>query len=327
MNFHASYQLLIADMLWAALDEFTTDTGCRALAQPHHTTKLSYPQDWTRLNPKYVKTAEVCSVHGTFLYSHHSPLNYLGAIDPPPYPVNGSSIIDAFNMGYRMTLYAGSDEHDGHPGHSLSHTRAFVSHQRPWSPWNTRNEHPYPGGVTAVYASELTRDAIFTGLEYQRIYASIDHGRPYLTFSINGTSVGDGSTLRVSDVNVVREIVVTLAQDGSPAAGKSTSANVTSNWSPNWSGAIEIIKNGKLLVSHPFNTPLSTHLFHDSTPITGTSYPSCIEQNSQYFINEFSDNPIDPSTLNTGGVDYYLIRVVGDNGRMTYIGPIWVEVI
>ena len=44
-----------------------------------------------------------------------------------------------------------------------------------------------------------------------------------------------------------------------------------------------------------------------------------------YYINVYSDNPIDPSILNTGGVDFYLVRVVGDNGRMAYAGPIWVE--
>ena len=67
--------------------------------------------------------------------------------------------------------------------------------------------------------------------------------------------------------------------------------------------------------------------FHDRTPITGTGYTSCIEQNGQHFVKQCSDNPIDPTTLNTGGADYYPIRVVGDNGRMAYIGPIWVEVV
>jgi len=42
-------------------------------------------------------------------------------------------------------------------------------------------------------------------------------------------------------------------------------------------------------------------------------------------LNQYIDNPIVPTTLNTGGFDYYLIRVVGENGRTSYIGPIWVE--
>jgi hypothetical protein len=52
---------------------------------------------------------------------------------PTPEYTNGTSIMDALRMGYRLTLYASSDEHDGHPGHSLSHTRAYIGHQHPWS--------------------------------------------------------------------------------------------------------------------------------------------------------------------------------------------------
>ncbi|MGY5875183.1 MAG: DUF3604 domain-containing protein [Candidatus Thorarchaeota archaeon] len=322
------FTITTTDGLWDALDSFTASASCRALALPHHTTKRAYPQDWTQIDPTYVKIAEVCSVHGTFLYEQRHPLNYHGAINAPAEYVNGTSIIDAFNMGLRMTLYASSDEHDGHPGHSLSHTRAFVGHQRPWSMWHTRNEHPYPGGITAVYATDLTRDSVFSGLENQRIFASSDHGRPYLYFSINGTEVGDGSTVQVSDIDAVREIVVTFAQDGSPVALKRTSASVTPNWIPDWNGVIEILKNGELLASIPINSPISTIRFQDSSEITGAIYgsSSCVERNGQFFVNDFSDNPIDPSTLNTNGVDYYLIRAVGENGRIAYAGPIWVEV-
>ena len=50
-----------------------------------------------------------------------------------------------------------------------------------------------------------------------------------------------------------------------------------------------------------------------------------MKRGNNYYINQYSDNPIDPSTLNTNGYDFYLIRVVGENGRMSYAGPIWVE--
>ncbi|MFW9948982.1 MAG: DUF3604 domain-containing protein, partial [Candidatus Thorarchaeota archaeon] len=36
--------------LWSALDQFTSETGDRALALPHHTTKKAYIQDWTYIN-------------------------------------------------------------------------------------------------------------------------------------------------------------------------------------------------------------------------------------------------------------------------------------
>ncbi len=312
--------------LWNALDSFTEKTGARALALPHHTTKKAYPQDWTYINPKYVKIAEVSSVHGDFLFEHGNELNYRGAIDPPLVHTRGSSIMDAFTMGYRMTLYSSSDEHDGHPGHSLSHTRAYIGHQRPFSTWHTRDEHPYPGGLTAVVVDNLTREGVFTGLENQRIYANSDHGRPILLFNINGTKIGDNSTLVVSNQNSHRLINVFLAQDGAPVAKLFEAASVTSNWVPNWDGSIEIMKNGKLWQSIDVSSPISNISIVDTTPITGTTYePYCVEIDGQFYVNQDSDNPIDPSSLNTQGFDYYLVRFVGDNGRMTWAGPIWVE--
>ncbi len=314
--------------LWNVLDSFTAQTGARALAFPHHTTKKAYIQDWTYINPKYVKLAEVTSVHGEFLFEQRDELNYRGAIDPPLKYTYGSSIADAFKMGYRMTLYAASDEHDGHPGHSLSHTRAYIGHQRPFSLWHTRNEHPYPGGISAVYADNLTREGIFSAFERQTIFSCSDHGRPILEFSINNTLVGDGSTFIADNQNSHRKINIFLAQDGAPVARKHIAASVSPNWVPNWDASIEIIKNGELWNTIHTSEPITNVSIIDTDPITGTSFDSyCIEIDGKWYINEFSDNPIDPATLNTGGFDFYLIRVVGDNGRSAYIGPIWVEYI
>ncbi|MFX0143171.1 MAG: DUF3604 domain-containing protein [Candidatus Hodarchaeota archaeon] len=313
-------------VLWNILDDFTSRYSVKALALPHHTTKEAYVQDWTYNNPKYVKLAEVSSVHGEFLFEQRHELNYVGAIDMPPIYTNGSSIVDAYTMGYRMTMYIASDEHDGHPGHSLSHTRAYIGHQRPFSLWHTRNEHPYPGGLTAVYVSNLTREGVFSGLENQRIYANSDHGRPILTFKINGTSVGDGSVFIANSSTDLREINIFLAQDGAPVGLKSKAASVTPNWIPNWNVDIEIIKNGELWHTEQISSPIINFTIIDTEPITGTSYEnSCVKIGNNYYINHYSDNPIDPSTLNTSGYDYYLIRVVGENGRMSYAGPIWVE--
>jgi hypothetical protein len=314
--------------LWDALDKFTANTGCQALALPHHTTKEEYIQDWTLINPKYVKIAEACSTHGECLFEQRDPYNYVGCGDPPPEYTHGSAIMDAFKMGYKMTLYASSDQHDGHPGHSLSHTNAYIGHQSPLTIWPNRVDLPYPGGLTAVFASNLTRESVFSELHEQRIYASSDHGRPFLSFSINGTHVGDNSTLLVTNPAIHRELNILFAQDGAPAANKRpNAARVTPDWQPNWNARIEIFKNGILCYNQVIDTPIANITFLDTDLITGTSFTDhCIEKSDgNYYINMYSDTPVDPNLLNTGGADFYVLRIVGDNGRYCYAGPIWVE--
>ena len=95
-----------------------------------------------------------------------------------------------------------------------------------------------------------------------------------------------------------------------------------------WNASIEILKNGDLLTAIPVNAPVARVNYTDIQPVTGTTYgaESCILRDGQYYINEFSDNPIDPSLLHTNGTDFYVLRVVSANGRMAWAGPIWVGV-
>ncbi len=315
--------------LWNLLDEFTSSTGSQVLALPHHTVKVRYMQDWSYLNPKYVKIAEVTSIHGDSLYDPYHSLSYRGISVPPPYPVNGSSITDALKMGYRISLYASSDSHDGHPGHTLCQSKAYIGHQRPLTYWWTRNDKRYPGGITALYANELTRANIFSQLQNRFIYCNSDHGRPILNFTINGIGIGGNSTITVANSTVVRDIQIFIAQDGSPASTLKTPASVSTNWIPNWAANVEILKNGELLTTIPINTPIARLNFTDNSLITGAIYgsQSCILRDGSYYLNAYSDNPIpNPANLSTYGADFYIIRIVGQNGRHTYIGPIWVEI-
>lgn len=307
--------------LWELLDEFTASTGARALALPHHTVTERFMQDWSYYNPRYVKIAEVTSTHGDNLYEPGHPLSYRGSTFPPPPGTRGCSITGALQMGLQLSLYASSDSHDGHPGHDLAHTGAWIGHQRPCTYWWTRFDKPYPGGLTAVYAAELTRREIFSALENRRLYAVSDHGRPLIFFTINGTGVGGDSTLRVEDRGTPRQIEVTVVQDGAPAAP------VTGYRQPGWKAAVEIHKNGTLLASISVSKPFATVRFTDTEPVTGTSYgrENCVFREGAYYVNEYSDNPVDPAALHTGGKDFYIVRIVAENGRHSYIGPLWVE--
>ncbi|MHA2295797.1 MAG: DUF3604 domain-containing protein [Candidatus Hodarchaeales archaeon] len=310
--------------LWKTLDDFTASTSDRAIAIPHHTIRQMFIQDWSLMNPDYVKLVEVSSVHGECLFDNE--LNYRGSVDTPEVKIPGSSVIDAISMGYRMTFIANGDNHDGHPGHSISHTRARVGHQFPFTIYNSRNGHPYPSGITAVQATSLNRNDIFTGLENGRVYSNSDYGRPILDFSINNVSIGYNATVLLPTANATRELTVFLAQGGSPVAKKDQAASVSENWMPSWNTTIEIIKNGVIWKKISVLTPISNITVFDNSTITGTSYNESIQKSdANFYINERSLNPIDPNMLNTGGMDYYAVRVIGSNGRTSYIGPIWVS--
>jgi hypothetical protein len=324
-----SYRLLGTPLeLWGLLDDFIANTGSRALALPHHTVEEAFLQDWFYYNPKYVKIAEVTSTHGDSLYDPYHELSYRGMYGPPPHPINGCSIVDALKMGLKLSLYASSDGHDGHPGHTIAHTKANIAHQRPYTYWWTRFDKPYPGGLTAVYSTTLTRTSIFSQLENRFIYANSDFGRPIVNFTINGIGIGGNSTLSVINTSTPRNLQIFIAQDGAPASGYHKAASITDDWVPNWNAEVEIIKNGELIKTFNINTALARINFTDTELITGTSYgrESCIKIGDDYFLNEYSDNPlINPDDLHTSGADFYIIRIVGDNGRHTFIGPIWVE--
>lgn len=77
----------------------------------------------------------------------------------------------------------------------------------------------------------------------------------------------------------------------------------------------------------PVTAPVAAVSYTDTEPVTGTAYgkENCVLKDGAYYINRYSDNPVDPAVLNTGGKDFYIIRVVGANGRHAYIGPLWVE--
>jgi len=312
--------------LWDRLDAFTEETGAKALAIPHHSTKREYIQDWTYIDPEYVKLAEAASTHGNFLFEPWHELNYGKSINPPAEPQNGTSIMDALLMGHKLILYAAGDSHDGLPGHTRSHTDAYVGHQRPLTAWPARNDKPYAGGITAVFAETLSREDIFSSLEEGRVYASNDYGRPYLGFLVNGVNIIGNNELVLDTSCDARVLEITFAQDGAYDPLKFQEPIGSSGWTPDWNARIEILKNGELWYSEDVSAPVSSVRVIDEEPVTGAEYGigKCIEKDGRYYINKYSDQPVDPYALNTGGADFYIIRTVSSRGREAYIGPFWI---
>ena len=124
---------------------FELARGGEALFIPHQHGRgpWPYPKDVVRLT-------EIYSIWGAFEYPGN-PRPCIGGGD-----YRGRTVLDMLRDGYRPGFSGGSDCHAGHPGHTdwLRACRAY------WC------------GLTAVYAEELSREALWEALLARRCYAT-----------------------------------------------------------------------------------------------------------------------------------------------------------
>ena len=155
----------------------------QALTIPHHTGKFPRNVDFGFHNPEFRRNFEIYSAHG--LSETYDPLHPLAfehsdftapsrSLDHP------SHIQNAWRLGLEVSTVAASDDHRAHPG--LPH-------------W----------GLTAVFAPELIRDAIFEALYQRRTYATTG-ARILMDFRVNGTPMG-GQTAAGEPPDIEIEII------------------------------------------------------------------------------------------------------------------------
>jgi len=142
--------------LWAAL------RGQRALTVAHHSAggpvaiNWDFPPD-AELEP----VTEVVSVHGCS-EAADSPQPIYSAVE-------GNFVRDALDRGYRLGFVGSGDSHDGHPG--LAHLASGI------------------GGVAAILADGLNREAVYRALKARRVYAT-NGPRIVLRFAVGGHPMG-----------------------------------------------------------------------------------------------------------------------------------------
>ncbi len=147
--------------LWEALKDR------QAFTIPHHTgirwRSGSGPLvDWTYRNDRLRRAIEIYSLHGlSEFYDPEHPLSYenqdFTSTSSAPGPHYAR---DGWADGQLLAAIAASDDHGAQPGKRF-------------------------GGLTAVYAPELTREAVFDGLYAKRCYATTGE-RILLSFEIDG---------------------------------------------------------------------------------------------------------------------------------------------
>lgn len=131
---------------------------------PHHVKTWT---DWSFYNPEFEPVMEIYSCWGQS--ENPSQEKWDKGMTP------GAGAWEALRRGYRLGMIASSDNHVGMPGRSYPHDRQIHT--------------PFPGGLAAVWAPELTREALFDAVRARRCYGTTG-ARIILEFSVNGQPMG-----------------------------------------------------------------------------------------------------------------------------------------
>ena len=126
------------DKLWKQLSAY------EAMTIPHHVAGGPVPIDWTIPPGAQEMLVEICSIHGSSEYNGCEAGIYR--------PQEGHFVRDALSRGYRLGIMGSGDTHDGHPGQ--------------------RTVNAPVTGIMGVYATDLTREAVWEALKKRRVYGT-----------------------------------------------------------------------------------------------------------------------------------------------------------
>jgi hypothetical protein len=204
-----------------------------ALVVPHHVSanwgSVSAATDWSHHDPETQRLCEITSAHGVMEYdgnprAHGNP------------PVPNSSVQSALARGYRLGLIGGSDTHRLAPG---------------------RN-----GGIAAVVADTLSREALFAALWARRCYASTGP-RLLIEFAVNGHAMGS----EVPWHEVAGPVTVSYGVEADRALV-----------------AVEIVRNNATVHRQTPRGPTTSNEWRDpATPSPGTYYYLRVELEGREF--------------------------------------------
>ena len=199
------------------------------LIVPHHVKTWT---DWTYHDPDLEPVMEIYSCWG------QSENPSLDRWDKGMTP--GAGAWEALRRGYRLGMIASSDNHVGLPGRSYPHDRQVHT--------------PFPGGLAAIWAPELTREALFDALRNRRCYGTTG-ARIILDFTLDGSPMG--SILKADGPGKPREVFAYVR--GTDALDR-----------------VEVVRNGEVVQT---GTPrrrdgldICRLTWNDNTPLKANAY-------------------------------------------------------
>jgi len=324
------------DKLWRALRSWKSMTGSDVITITHHTACDSNNKyDWSYYDSELMPLVEVYSAHGSSecMASEGNPrplrVRQYGEINKHGYYVR-----DALAMGYRVGMICSSDTHDGRLGHPLLHTALNTHSQYPLAMLPMfRDALMQEGSLTAIMASELSRNSIFYGLKNRSCYGTTHVNRMILNLTMNDYPVGyNRSEFIVPTINSVQNISISARADRFKDFLKLElfrNNEVFCTWNStgiyNDTGKVDAKPLGPVV-----DYTLNSSYFNFT--ITGTSYDYGMMKNGQYYITDEAGKPLTSHDLtnppSTNGADFYYLRVMQDKQPIPdlgWIGPIWVE--
>jgi hypothetical protein len=306
--------------LFDRLRAFNGDGPGEAIAVPHHPAESMYPFDFSAVDydDEVAPLVEVYSQWGSSERPGHEgnrfPLEMgQGEVGEP-----GHYVQDALRMGHRVGMMASADYHGPHPGHSLIHARPHLPSLSDWrdaglgwsNVWRIWDEASYPGGLVAIRAPELSREAVFDALRSRRVYGTTQPNRILVEFAVNGVGVGENdSTVTVEEPSAERTVTCEVAGDA-PLESVTVVKN-TDPWAT-WEREGASRDDGRLWAGNPDADPGAVDLdaltrscsWADTEPVEGMRFDADRDSDA----------------------DAYHLRVRQTDGGTAWAGPIWVAV-
>jgi hypothetical protein len=194
---------------------------------PHHTNDPLTPTfsefKWDLFDRDLIRVAEICQMRGSFEKDEPGQDHVL-------FGGYGASLQDGLRKGFRFGFTGGTDTHVGRPSYPVysffTPGRKIPSGQS----CDMTREHMDRtcAGLTAVFAPDLTRRAVFDALRARRVYATTGE-RILLDFRVNELFMGEegafhapvrivarvAGTAEIEKITVVRNNVDVYTQTGS----------------------------------------------------------------------------------------------------------------
>ncbi len=159
----------------------------KAIIIPHHTNDPLLTRapvfQWDLFDKDLIHVAEICQMRGSFEKDEVGGHVLFGGF--------GASLQDALAKGFRFGFTGGTDNHCGRPASPMVtafHSAPNVGSANTCDLGNVTLK-PTLSGLTAVFARELTREAVFKAIWARQTYATTG-ARILLNFTVNDLRMG-----------------------------------------------------------------------------------------------------------------------------------------